>query len=554
MTDNLEKIELTDINAAVYRPWAWVQIGESEELRINFPRGLDEKFRWLKQFRWSYFGNNQGSSVEFTIYEDRSGWNLIWPGIVAKNVFANIEDCSRQNVYFQFGYEGRGIDGNRISDPSSVGGTRTKHSSSIHCLSIYKMDVEFIQGGISYKFVGQDQFAFAGNWTTFEFPTPLSFREAFKQLCELRKKQGLLSDTWDPEPHFSDDFEQKFDVDTPNNWPGSGYPFLLTVQKWTSELHYKENNNLKDHEKVGPCMIPVVDKDTQYIQFKPSYSTIPKNKALFEIHVNPPEGSSAGEIESGSGLGPGKHTALSIRPTFSGDYLWSLFPQITSQDTMTRSVGHQIKSDGKLGESGQGGQATVVAKPLDSPRTFRQNIINKMGTIIGTAGNNGALYIPIKLEVDLLGIPNLDDILYIGEYVIVYIWNTSYISDELKWRREARIPSEATSLFPPGSETSIFGSISGEEVQIGTMDSMYYDFLDRRFSGSYLISGIAHVIDDSGAYKTTLSLSADPSDINLKKEEEGSSTEGGEEGENNTGGSNEGGSNTGGSNTGGDEQ
>jgi len=53
------QFHLTDPDMAVYRPWVWLKFAGAT-FAINHPSGLDQKFRWLKDFRWTLSMNNQG--------------------------------------------------------------------------------------------------------------------------------------------------------------------------------------------------------------------------------------------------------------------------------------------------------------------------------------------------------------------------------------------------------------------------------------------------------------------------------------------------------------
>lgn len=477
-----ELLSLTDSQIAVYRPWAWIQIGEGNNaIRINYPEGPDQKFRWLKEFRWQVGMGNQGASVEFTIVEDRAGWNVIWPGILKRSAGGNTAEG--QKVTCQWGYAGRRTDGSSVG---SFPGSRGAYASAVHDLFITRMDMEYAEGAVNFRFSGTDKFSPTQSICKFDSVQDVTFPEAVLSLIEdLKQPSGPLPNNFTADFDSDPNFRKYFDLDQRRRWTCNGFPFLMTIQKWTTELRSKENHNFKDNKKVGPCIIPDTRLGQERLVFKASAHE--SYSPFLEIHVNPPEQGP---------LGVGRHTALSIRPDFLGNQLWAIFPQTINQGKLFRTIAHNENQGQELEQVQQGVPAEVASPALDDALTSEQKVETLRSTAIGTAGNTGSLYVPIKLEVELLGIPNMDSLDYLGKCVDLFLWNTSYIDDDLKWKREARIPSEASSFFPDAETNQSFG------------------LFDPRFSAKYIITGISQNISSEGSFTTTLQLAPMPKNIN----------------------------------------
>lgn len=473
-----QSLYLTDRDVAVYRPWAWVQIGEGNNaIKVNYPEGIDQKFRWLKDFKWQVGMGNQGASVEFTILEDRAGWNIIWPGILKKSAGGNTVDG--QKVSCQWGYAGRYLDGSGVG---SFPGSRGPYSSDIHELYITRMDMEYVEGGVHFKFAGTDKFAPTQSICKFDSVSDITFIEAVLSLIEdLKEPNGPLPGNFTADFDSDTNFRKYFDIEQRRKWTCNGFPFLMTIQKWTTELRSKENHLFKDNKKVGPCIIPDTRKGQAKLVFKASANET--SNPIFDIHVNPPENGP---------LGPGKHTALSIRPDFISQQLWTIFPQTIVVDKLFRSISHNEGQGKNLEDIQQGTPAPIAGTSLDDALTSSQKTEGLRSAAIGTAGNTGSLYVPIKLDVELIGIPEISNLDYLGKTVNLFLWNTAYIDDDLKWKREARIPSQAISFFPDSELNQSFG------------------LFDPRFSAKYIITGLMQNISGEGNYTTTLQLAPMP--------------------------------------------
>jgi len=482
-------MQLTDQDIAVYRPWAWIELGDTG-LKINYPQGDDQKFRWLKDFRWSLNGTNKGSSVEFTIFEDRSGWNQIWPGIVKKAIGLNgNESLNTGTVRFQWGYAGRDVNNKGIAGFPS--GSDPRHYSQPHRMVISKMNMEYVEGGVNYRFAGIDQFAQTQMSTNFGKQSDVTFKQAVNAMIAYLqdKKRAILSENFKANfDALEKDFGQTMKkIDT---WPGSGFPFLMTIQSWAARLTPDVVG--KGLNKIGPALVVDTIADQEKLVFIPSLVRKPtvngKAQAVIEIDVNPPE-------KQGS-FGIGKHTAINIRPSINFDQLWAFFPQTSSMGHMDRVAPHNTDKDGRdMSHADQGTPAFVYSGAVDSSRPINEILQAMMCTALGTAGSTGSLYIPIAIEVELLGIPMMDSFDYLCQYVYLRLWNNAFIDDTLKWSREARLPGNAQALI--GNAKDIIAGIDGV---IGD------GFMDQRFSGLYLIAGINHQMTSEGSYTTTLQL------------------------------------------------
>ncbi len=480
------KLQLTDPDLAVYRPWVWLKFGELD-FAINHPNSVDGKFRWMKDFRWSINKANNGSSVEFTIFEDRAGWNYIWPGVALSEI-----NSTNKTALFQWGWAGRGDEvGKNISPFSNSDETsipfaymRNENTSGIHELIINKLDVEYAEGGINYRFSGTDIFALAQYQVGSGANIDVTFKEAvFSLMSKMEQSNGIEQGYAErtASEGFTEDFINEFDTNQKRRWPENGFPLLMTLQKWTSQLRPKKNEVRSDGKKVVPLIVPDTTAGKTKMVFTTSY--IESSEPLFEIHVNPPDSSGP--------LGVGKHTAVNIRPEMVGDRIMAMFPMTVRQGKLYREVQHNEGAGPKMDKSNQGQPAEVASTDVGDPLTGNQATQAMQG--LAALGGSGSLFSAISLEVEILGMPSFDKIEYMSEYIKLIMWNTAYIDDDLKWKREARIPGS----FLGGPDTQpglnpIFAENAG--------------LYDPKLTGIYNIGGMGHSMTADGSYTTTIKL------------------------------------------------
>lgn len=456
---------LADPQLAVYRPWVWIQIGE---LMINYPMGEDEKFGFLKDFRWS-IGETYGSGVEFTLFDNS-------PQSYTKDWFSflrtNIVDEKNLRIYFQWGVAGRKQNGAGVRGVPSNGGP---YISQIHEMTMTGVNMEYVEGGANYKFNGQDSFAITQAVTSFDRIKNATFEEAVIQMIQLLQKDDILPSNFDVE--YSNDvrrfFPQIFTVK--RDWPCLGFPFLLTIQKWMFEIHSDQNIDKPDNLKVGWVVHPITIKGKVGLHFKSANYISDEMKSDLDIHINPPNAEQ-------SSLGTGRHTAISFRPEFNSSAYWSMFPQLSKTDSMTRSIVHS--GDGGAGVNllkGAGNPSPQSGQSVDDPIRNKQAADAVRSGSAGAAANDGSLFVPSGMEVELLGIPNIDEISYLGKTVKLTVWNTAYLN------------------------------IGGRDHPVTGVKSIKGGWsrtppIDNRWPPEMKIVGINHYISTEGVYTTSLRL------------------------------------------------
>jgi hypothetical protein len=466
-------MQLTDPDVAVYRPWVWLGFpnipGLDPNFRINYPQGVDAKFRWLKDFRW-HIGDNQGVSVEFTIYEDRATYNQYWPYLITKALAGggNADGTGwTSQVQFQWGYSARYLDGTGIDGLPDD--TSNQYHSSIHIAYIHDMTTEYAEGGMNYKFIAQDAFAPTAQVTQFGTYTG-HFDEAANAKVAKLKAAGIL-----PQNYILDFNDPQFkakclDGKPVLDYPDSGLPFQACLHEWMMTTYPIDNQFKEDYRKVSPRMIANDIKGQEGIRF---VIDKPEENPLFEIHVNPPE------IETP--LGRGRHTAISIRPQLDFARLAANYPQVNALQTQYFRGSFHADKQGPEGKADVGIPIPMASPSVDSAQTPDQKRES-----IGSFASGGVILRSSFIEVELLGIPQLDNVAYYASSNLIwlYVWNTAYIDDSLNWSR--------------------LGSIEGA-LGINGQPDPNSQFFDPRFTGYYRISAITHSVTE-GAYTTTLSL------------------------------------------------
>jgi hypothetical protein len=240
---------LTDSKLAVYRPWAWVEIGD---LKINYPYGPDEKFNYLKDFRWSIGGAGPGSGVEFTIFDNS-------PQDLSKGWFSylrtRVAEEKKLMIKFQWGISGRKQDGSAIG--RDIPAVISRYTSRIHEMVLTGLKMEYVEGGVNYRFNGSDSFAMAQAYVSFDKVSDVTFEVAVQKFIDQLKKDKVL-------PH---DFEIEYDPlllqvypqikTVRRTWEGQGAPYLLIIQKWMLILDSERNNESEDNEKISWTLSPM---------------------------------------------------------------------------------------------------------------------------------------------------------------------------------------------------------------------------------------------------------------------------------------------------------
>ena len=464
-------MQLTDPDVAVYRPWAWIKLADIgieglSEVAINYPSGIDSKFRWLKEFKW-YLGENTGSSIEFVIYEDRADWNQIWPSITQDAITQGGSGANGKKVTCQWGYAARKTDGTGLGGfPASDRGT---YSSAVHAFYVTGFNIEYAEGGINYRFIGKDAFANVEAVSETGNSGDMTFENAVRSKLRLLEQRGVIPAGYSSNTIFTPEFQSEFKSDVvTRQWEDSGYPWLLTVQKWMTKLASPNNLGRKDFDKKSPRMSPITERGKEGLMFtisRPSDNTV---DSLMEIHVNPPE--------SNLPLGRGKHTAINIRPEISSEVLWALAPSVNQlKKSPFRGVVFNNNAGPQLDQGKLGIRTVIPGGSPDDPIQEWQSVEGMRQMAVG--GGLGIL--PVNVDVEILGLPELDKIQYFGETVYLIVWNTAFINDNLQWSRT--------------------GLVLGSDHYAG--------LFDYRFTGNYVIKRISHQITDSGAYTTTLGMS-----------------------------------------------
>ena len=457
-------IMLTDTQLAVYRPWVWIEIGD---LKINYPEGRDEKFRFLKDFRMTV---GIGAGVEFTIFDDspqsyKNDWFLY--------IRDTVVDKYNLRIKFQWGVAGRDQQGKGIRGFPATGGF---HASRVHEMYLVGVELEYVEGGINYKFTGTDCFAITQTVTKYDKIPDATFEEAVKKMITLLQADNILPKDFkaDYSQEVKDFFPQVFKVRL--DWPFQGYPLLLTLQKWMFIINSNQNIDKPDNEKVGWTVFPITIAGELGIRFITSNYIAKSMQTGLEIHINPPN-----LKPYGAPLGPGKHTAISFRPNFKGAVHWTMIPQLSATDSIKRSVIHS--GDSGAGEEMRLGRGLPSAQPsqsVDSAINTRQATDGARSQVAGSASDGGSLFVGAEAEVELLGIPEVDEYNYFGNTVKMFVWNPAYLN--------------------------IAGATNPVTGQLGTKGWDRNPPLDKRWPRTKRIMGISHYISTEGVYTTTLKL------------------------------------------------
>jgi len=281
--------------------------------------------------------------------------------------------------------------------------------------------------------------------------------------------------------NFQITYDPEIDVFLPQagsvrrDWPFQGFPLLLVLQKWMFIIGSNQNLQKKDKEKVGWTVQPTTVEKKIGIHFALANHISEGNDSGLEIHVNPP---------NNGPLGPGRHTAISFRPDFRGVAYWSMSPQLSVSPSLTRSIihsGQQGGSDTNL-RKGEGMSSHQSSPSVDDPVLPKQAANAVESQIAGAASNDGSLFTPAVAEVELLGIPQIDEIDYIGKNANLFVWNPAYLN----------IAGRANPIT--GIEKGISGGWDRRPPR------------DTRWPTIFIITGISHYISTEGVYSTSLKL------------------------------------------------
>ncbi len=457
---------LTDSKLAVYRPWAWVEIGK---LKINYPDGPDEKFSYLKDFKWSIGGAGPGSGVEFTIFDNS-------PQSLSKDWFSylrtRVAEEKKLMMNFQWGICGRKQDGSDIG--GNVPASQGFYASRIHQMVLTGLKMEYVEGGINYRFNGSDSFAMVQAYVSFDSVKDVTFEVAVQKFIDKLKKDKVL-------PH---DFEIEYDPillelypqikTVRRTWEGQGAPYLLIIQKWMLTIDSERNKELEANEKMSFNLSPITLNGKTGLKFSISNYTSESLMSELDIHVNPPD--------SGySLLGTGRHTAVSFRPDMNAHAYVIMSPQISAMDSTTRAVLHRGNSNSGANTDNAGMQSAHYASAPDDPVSTKQQAGAFVAGIAGGAANEGSLFVPMSAEVELLGIPYIDEMHYMGKTVKLTVWNSSYLN--------------------LGGKKNIITGVTPDQGGWTRNPP-----IDNRWPNIMSIIGISHYITTEGVYTTTLKL------------------------------------------------
>jgi hypothetical protein len=459
-------------NISVYRPWVWIELpsGDSTSLRINYPGAdsIDRKFRWLKDFQWSLLNGGRGSSLSFTIFDNRGDMNQKWMEIIQRNVL--MQGISDDHFCkFQWGWAPR-LTGS-FPDNSEQFGTipPQPYSSEIHRMYVQGVDMEYVEGGINYRFYGVDAFTPA---LAVSFPEKLqdmSFELAIDNVKKYLIKNKIIHEqfVFDITP----DFKEQYDITQKVSWGANNHSVLSAIQAWLAQITPKKIDKTKP--KVGPTMKPMTNDNRIGVQFDVSVQEPSASNFIFGnrfIHVNPPDSVTHG--------GVGRHTAISMKPSFSGGQAWMFHLNSSVSEKKGREIYFTSDDPDGTTSSVRGGMSSHTVSPGPDSVQTGKNIQDSQQKTVDVMPYTGSHFQPEKIELELVGIPFLDKIDMLGKFIKLRVWNPAYANDDTQTvERWVRTPA-----------------------------------FDVRYPEDNYILGITHIMNSEGSYTTVLTVVPQPVD------------------------------------------
>ena len=455
-------------DAAIYRPWAWVQMDPSgsHEGYINHPNtGPDQKFSWLKDFRYSLFENG-GAGAEFTIFDNRGTHDGRWAKLARENLYHSTSEGQdpQWHAVFQWGWALRTLQStgsNSTIGSAPTGADRTPSQSSEHGLILSGAELEYVEGGVNYRFKCMDDFGLTQASQLAEQFVNVSFKEAVEKLIDILKERQVLSPYFQSDIQMDKKFTEMFDPYRKTTWKSASYNSLSVVRNWVSQIPFRQRP--PQGEYITPVIIQDdITKDFHRLRISTSPSIVGDYSDLGEvIHVFPPD------------TDPKMLTTLSFRPSFAGNQFWPAYGKMNSIDNIKRELIDNASVGENIEEKPGGSHVSLATMEVDSSISQKERTMGIMNYAQAAGSYNNSMFLPVEAQVEILGSPALDSINDIGSKVSLVVWNPHYLDggfEGVKWIRT-----------PP-------------------TDTRY-----EIFKRGAIIQSISHNIQE-GAYTTTLSL------------------------------------------------